>query len=481
MSTTPVAVRVALLAAGDRPLLLDLSGHSRNGGELARLAACVAGALGTVCRPRPKVGLWYRNSFAAVEAFLGVEWSGGTRIPVDPSASSAEAESIFAAAQVDIVLTDVERGGRLRREGLVHDDLRPIAAQPRLTIADYVADDAFMVYPRSVTNGKLFGIPMSYRNWYATVDTSIDLYRSGRYGRWGEASEVFLTAQQLMHGAGCLGAFPFLAMGLPQVIVDAFEAGAVLDAIERHRVTATMFVPAMLNSVVDLLDSRPNAAASLRHVLYGGGPVSGQQIRSAVERIGPALNQVYGRVEGGWPIAILNAADHAAMMGDRPELARSCGRPISEVQVKLRPLAGQPLESGELRVQSAMTSSDYIDTDGWCSLGDVMRVDRDGYLYYEKRVDRMINTGYHVYPDEVEAVIATVEGVGSVLVRGESHPKWGQALVAYVVANTAVASEALIRDIEAALHDRLARYKIPRDIKVVAVLPSLGTAPEVLQ
>ena len=118
-----------------------------------------------------------------------------------------------------------------------------------------------------------------------------------------------------------------------------------------------------------------------------------------------------------------------------------------------------------------MTSRDYIDADGWCSLGDVMRVDGDGYLYFEKRVDRMINTGYHVYPDEVEAVISSVDGVGSVLVRGESHPRWGQMVVAYVVTNQAVTHAALVGSVQAALLHRLAKYKIPREIRVVEALP----------
>jgi len=471
MSVTPAAAREALRGAGNLALVFDRHGRTRSGAELAHQVESIVGALAQACPPRPRVGVWYRNGIAAIEAFLGVEWAGGLRIPVDPGASAAEAEAIFAAAAADIVITDRAHANELRRAALVHDDEHPLDARPR-SPAEYDPDAPYMIYPRSVTGGQLFGITMSYRNWMATIDTNIALYRSGRYGPWDETSEVYLTGQQLMHGTGFLGSFPFLAMGRPQVIIDTFEVATVLDAIERHCVTATMCVPAMLNSLVDALARRPAAGATLRHVLYGGGPMSGEQIRTAVQRIGPALTQVYGRVEGGWPIAMLTIDDHRALLDANPALASSCGRPIAEVQVALRPLPGQAADQGELRVQCAMTSRDYTDADGWCSLGDVMRQDDAGYLYYQRRLDRMINTGYHVYPDEVESVIAGVAGVRAALVRGESHPRWGQMVVAYVVADEAAASHLLVDEVKAALSDRLAKYKIPREIRVVAALPA---------
>jgi acyl-CoA synthetase (AMP-forming)/AMP-acid ligase II len=472
MSTTPYTVRATLLAAADRALLFDRHGRVRRGAEIVQQADCIVGALAQACGPRPRVGLWYRNSLAAIEAFTAVEWAGGVRLPVDPGASAAEAEAIFSAAAVDIVIADREHAAQLQRALIVHDDEQRVAGAARAPMADYDADAPHMIYPRSVSGGRLFGITLSHGNWAATMDTNIALYRSGRYGPWHEPSEVYLTGQQLMHGTGFLGSFPFLAMGLPQVVLDTFEPQAALDAIERHRVTATMCVPAMLQALVDALASRPGAAATLRHVLYGGGPVSGEQIRSALQRIGPALTQVYGRVEGGWPLAMLDIDDHRALLDGHAGLERSCGRPIAEVRVALRPLPGEPAGSGELRVQGATTSRDYTDADGWCSLGDVMRVDEAGYLFYERRLDRMINTGYHVYPDEIESVIAGVMGVDAVHVRGEPHARWGQMVVAYVVPATAMAAGALADDVRRTLQHRLAKYKVPREIRIVEALPA---------
>jgi acyl-CoA synthetase (AMP-forming)/AMP-acid ligase II len=316
------------------------------------------------------VGLWYRNSAAAIEAFLAVEWLGGTRLPVDPVATEAEARAVFAAAKADIVLCDAAHAALLGDLAVVHDNAHPFAAKAQEPIDDLDLNFPFMIYPRAVTDGQLFGVPLSYGNWHAIIDGNVSLYRSGRYGIWDEATEVFLSAQQIMHGTGFLGTFPFLAMGLPQIIAYEFDVTTVLEAIDRYAVTGTMFVPAMLQSFLDKSDQGPSQASSLRHLLYGGGPLTGEQIQRAAERFGPALTQVYGRVEGGWPISILDAEAHRAIQTGNSKLLKSCGRPIAEVDTRLRPLPGMPSDHGELQVRCAMSSSDYVDADGWCRLGD---------------------------------------------------------------------------------------------------------------
>jgi acyl-CoA synthetase (AMP-forming)/AMP-acid ligase II len=329
-----------------------------------------------------------------------------------------------------------------------------------------------MVYPRTVTDGRLFGVPLSYANWAAIIETNIALYRSGRYGRWQEETELFLTAQQIMHGTGFLGTFPFLAMGLPQVLVDTFEATAIVAAAKRHAATATMFVPAMLRSFVEALSAEGRTGLAMRHLLYGGGPTPRADVRAAIDFVGPVLTQVYGRVEGGWPIAILGPEDHAVTHDPSPAAAHSLGRVIAEVEISLRPQPAAGEGVGELLVRSPMTSREYVDPQGWCSLGDVVRRDDRGYLYFERRSDRMINTGYHVYPEEIEAVIASVDGVSRVHVSGEHHPRWGQSIVAHIVPTGAVAELELIDSIRRCVSVRLAKYKVPREFRVVRTLPS---------
>lgn len=128
---------------------------------------------------------------------------------------------------------------------------------------------------------------------------------------------------------------------------------------------------------------------------------------------------------------------------------------------------------GEIAVRSDMTVREFADVDGWCGLGDTGEL-RDGYLYLTGRLDRQINTGYHIYPSEIEDVLRLMPEVSEVLVRGEPDARFGEKVVAYIVAKHSVeqdGTEEIIERIDAALRQRLASYKVPRDYHLVDTLP----------
>ena len=463
-------LREALVAAADRVLLHDMAGGTRTGRQLLDNVDRLAGALLARGHDGGKIGLWYRNSFAAVEAFLAVEWIGGTRVPVDPHAPAAEAGAVFDAAAVAVVLAD-RAHAPLLADALTHDDEAPLLDVPMWPNKIVEDDRTLLLYPRAVEHGRLFGIPVSYANWRATMRTNIALYRSGRYGPWHEAQECFLAAQQIMHGTGFVGAFPFLEMGVPQVLADAFDAARILGAIDRFGVTTTVLVPPIMARVVDLALEQPGSGTSLKHLIYGGAPVAAEEIRRTMRRFGAILTQGYGRIEGGWPIATLGIDEHRAILAGDDRLASSCGRPIEQVKIKLRPVDAA-LDCGELLVAGEMTVGEYTDPDGWCSLGDIMYRDRDGHLFYRGRLDRMINTGYHVYPAEIEAAILAVNGIAAARVRGEADEKRGTTLVADLVLASEVKADAdgVLQRVADALPVRLAKYKIPRRYRIVEAL-----------
>lgn len=467
MTLAGAATRNALSNNPKRILLRDLDGQSRTGGQILSNVDRVAGALLRHCGAGCRIGLWYWNSFAAVEAFLATEWVGGARLPVDPGVPVPEAAAIFHAGKVDAILTDRDHAAEFDIPVLVHDDVAPIEANPVWPGIDFDPDKTLFLYPRAVNNGRLFAIPLSYGNWEATMETNISLFKSGRYGDWTGDDECFLSSQQIMHGTGFMGTFPFLRMGLPQVLARKFDADRILKAVERYGITSTMLVPAMLTKLADAAEKRPEVAKSLRHILYGGGPIHLNEIRRALDRLGDALVQVYGRVEGGWPISILDTNDHQSIANGDDELGASCGRSIREVEIDFRPSLASATDRGELLVRSAMVVGDYADPNGWCSLGDIVRRDKRGYLFHEGRLDRMINTGYHVYPEEIEEAIARVPGVASVKVVGETDEKWGETVVAYLVPGSERDKENLVEIVKEFLEGKLAKYKIPRIFHII--------------
>lgn len=465
------AMREALVEAGERRLLIDETGRSRTGAALLDRVERLAGALldrGLAHRP---VGLFFWNSLAALEAYLAVEWIGGTRVPVDPGAAPEEARGVFAAAGVAGVLCDPAHAGAVEAP-IVHDDDTELPGPPVWPGFTVESGRALLLYPRAVVEGRLMGVPISYEGWDATLDINVRLYRSGGYGPPVKADDCFLTAQQVMHGTAMLGTFPFLRMGMPQVLARRFEPDALLELIAREGVTSSALVSAMVARLAETAERRPGIAPALRRILYGGGVLPAPELRRALRVLGPGLVQLYGRLEGGWPLSVLGAAEHRAIADGDETLAQSCGRPISDTEIRLRPVPGRPAGEGELCVRNRMISESYADADGWCSLGDVMRQDERGYLFFRGRLDRMINTGYHVYPDEIEAAIREAPGIADTRVVGEPRSSGGETLVAYLVPAPNADASALPERVRESLERRLARYKVPREWRVVERLPS---------
>jgi len=464
LSAAPMRSR--LLDTGEQPLLLDLDGRRRGGRELIERVDRLAGALQREGLAGQRVGVWFQNSIAAVEAYLAIEWVGATRVVVDPGAAAAEAQTIFAAAGARGVLADRAHAEQLSGLVLVHEDEQPLADRALQPLEQVPAERPLHLYPRAVQGGELFAIPISYGNWAAIIELNCALYRSGRYGGpWEERSEVILTTQQLLHGTGLLGSFPFLSMGAAQVLMREFEPQRAPEICERFAVTSTGMTSGMLSRLIDVIgDAR---TPSLRRLIYGGGHLPPAQLRRAVETLGPVLVQIYGRLEGGWPLSILDQRDHAEILAGDERRASSCGRPVGgPVELELRPVRDRDAGIGEISTRSPMVVADYADPDGWCALGDLAHLDDDGYLHLDGRLDDMVNTGYHVYPAEIEEALLALPGVQAARVVGEPDIKRGQILAAYVVGQ--LDADAL----SDRLRQRLAAYKVPRRFHLVNELPA---------
>jgi acyl-CoA synthetase (AMP-forming)/AMP-acid ligase II len=468
-------LRSRLLEKGDASVLLDLAGRVRSGRELVERVDRLAGALAGEGLGGKRVGVWYSNCIAAFEAFLAIEWISATRVVLDPAAAPSEADAVFRAAGAKFALADASHAESLQIPAMRHEDDAPSAGPSREPEIGIPAARPLHLYPRAVQGGELFGIPISYGNWAATIDLNSGLYRDGRYGGgWDEADEVFLALQQILHGTGLLGSFPFLSMGLPQVVMPEFDPRLVAGAVERFGVTTTGMTSGMLSQLVNAMGDAH--VGSLKRVIYGGAPLSMEQMHRANDVLGPVLVQIYGRLEGGWPLSILDQDDHAAILSGDGQLGRSCGRVLGEsVEVRLRAVAGRPDGVGEICTRSAMAVEEFSDPDGWCALGDLARLGDDGYLYLEGRLDDMINTGYHVYPAEIREAMLAIPQVREVEVVGEPDAKRGELVVAYVVPSPA-GPRMDAESLRNALGARLAAYKIPRRIHFVDSLPAAREA-----
>ncbi|MEU3838803.1 AMP-binding protein [Streptomyces sp. NPDC028635] len=231
-----------------------------------------------------------------------------------------------------------------------------------------------------------------------------------------------LVATTIAHAAGML-TDAVLEAGGAVVMLDGFEAGQVLETIERERITHLWLLPPLLYQLLDHPRMEHTDTSSLRQVLYGGCQASPARLADAVRRLGPVLMQGYGQNEAGL-ISILSPDDHA-----RVERLRSAGKILDGVEVEIRDPAGNALpdgEHGEIVVRSGMVMQGYwkqpqltaqVLQDGWMHTGDIGFRDGDGYLTVVDRLkDMIVVVGGHVYTTELEDLL-------------NSHPQVRQSAV----------------------------------------------------
>ena len=448
--------RIALRSAQDR-ILVYAGDASYTGSQLDRAVDVLAHDIHERTGGTGEIGLWGWNSAELLVAHLAIERAGLTRVPVDPAAPHTEAVRLFDKTDVDLVLVgpqhhlDIGRPTMELTPDIWSRESAPYA--PRTISGVGVA----LRIIRGVIGEELLAIPLSFDNWEAHMALSERLFRDGTFGQAPGPDACYLTVQQMQYGTGLLGTFPFLRMGLPQVVLDKFDAQRVVEAVNKHAITASFMVPAMVTRIVDALGSdKPDWNLN---ILCGGAPFEFQDLISCLEVL-PQIAQLYGRFEGGWPLTVLSQKDHALIVHGDHSLARSVGRAVDGIELDPRPVAGS--NEAELWVRSACVSRPFSDPDGWCALGDLVTVDDAGYYYLHGRLDGMINSGsFHIYPQEVVAAIrAEFPTVKDVHVEGKPDDRWGEAVSALLTWNGDVTppSDLEFRD---RMGRRLAKYKVP--------------------
>jgi acyl-CoA synthetase (AMP-forming)/AMP-acid ligase II len=195
--------------------------------------------------------------------------------------------------------------------------------------------------------------------------------------------------------------------------------------------------------------------------------------------------QVYGLTEVSGVATELLAEDHrTAVAGDRPERLLSAGRALPECEIRIvDPATLSDLPTGEagevwLRTPQLMkgylgkpeATAEAITEDGWFRSGDIGHLDADGYLYVSDRLKDMIITGgENVYSPEVERVLAEHPAVAEVAVIGVPDPKWGESVKAVVALRPG--TEASETELVEYCRERLAHFKCPKSVDIVAALP----------
>jgi bile acid-coenzyme A ligase len=260
------------------------------------------------------------------------------------------------------------------------------------------------------------------------------------------------------------------------VVLERFDAALVVDLVERHRVTNITATPTMLQRIADLPDIDSRDLSSLVWVLQGAAVIPPSLVHRWIGLIGAErFFMAYGMTEG-LGLTALRADEWLDHTG-------SVGRGFRDTELRIIGPDGAecpPGELGEIYLRSP-TSGLYgymgdapplpVTDDGFASVGDVGRLDAEGYLYIaDRRVDMVVTGGANVYPAEVENALIEHPGVADVVVIGLSDTEWGRRVHA-IIEPVDPADPPPSDDVIAFAKGRLAGYKVPKTVEVVEFIP----------
>jgi long-chain acyl-CoA synthetase len=261
-----------------------------------------------------------------------------------------------------------------------------------------------------------------------------------------------------------------------------FDPEEFLALVQRHRIEHTQMVPTMFTRLLALprqVRERYDLS-SLEGVVHAAAPCPVATKREMIEWLGPIITEYYGGTESGI-VVYCDSAEWLAHPG-------TVGRPMADGAVRILSPEGEELGVGEegevyLRPPSAWPEFTYendpakrasIERDGFVTLGDIGRLDTDGFLYLTDRVkDLVIAGGVNIYPVEIEQCLLTLDGVRDVAVFGVPDADKGEALAAHVEVQPGSALTA--DDVREHVRSRLASYKVPRTVVFDDQLPREDT------
>lgn len=441
-----------------------------------------------------RVGLFCANSEEFASTHLALQKIGAMSTPYNIRLGEPELRHCLTDSDPRVVLVD-EVGADLARGVLPDSDAVVLtvgdcaidcaadfkeavsAAASTAPNVEITPDDLSVMLYTSGTTGRPKGVPRTHRNEHAATVAHII---QARYA----LGEVTLGAMPMYHTMGLRSLLSMIAIGGTFVVQPTFRPDEAIGLIEDSGVTALYLVPTAFWSMINKGGAIERVARSVRKLAFAGAPMSSSLCQQLVETIRP---EVFINHYGSSEIYTFSVADDAAAKPGAAGRAGVFGRwrvvdPIGTTSHEPLPVGVEGEIVIDLRSDEAFAGYwRRPDADaksirnGWYHTGDMGRVDEDGDLWVEGRVDDMVVTGgENVHPVEVEDVLVRHPLVAEVAVVGLPDEQWGQAVTAFVVptddASDPVEFAAALRN-WAKTESGLSAYKIPKAIHIVPTIP----------
>jgi long-chain acyl-CoA synthetase len=402
--------------------------------DAQRDQAIAAGALLAVgAQPGDRVVVALDSSPVMLALVLGALRIGVVPVPVSPLLSAAELNHLIGDAEPLLAFTDTA----MLRAFMDGAPMAEVAPVPRTRPMHYT----------SGTSGRPKGV------WAGVLS---DQEAAAMHDDEGEAwhfsaDDVLLLSSPMHHSAPLRFAAGTLLRGGSVVLLSRFDGAAVADAIDRYRPTTAFMAPSHMQRLFAGEQRKPDLR-SFRLVAHAGEPCPASLKERALEAFPDgSVWEFYGATEGQFTIC--SPAEWRARPGTvgraRPHRQLSVDE-SGQIWCEAPPWARFEYWNDAAKTRNAWRGNAF-------TVGDLGRIDPDGYLFLDgRRDDLVISGGVNVYPAEVEAALAGIEGVESIVVFGAPDERWGARVCAAVVGSVTVAA------LEEAARESLAPFKRPR-------------------
>jgi long-chain acyl-CoA synthetase len=268
------------------------------------------------------------------------------------------------------------------------------------------------------------------------------------------------------------------AFGMDTRLMPRFDAEEFLRIVQDEQIDTVQLVPTMFTRLLALPEDvrRRYDVSSLKVIVHAAAPCPPETKKAMIDWFGPIVHEYYGGSEGGgW--VMHDSAEALAHPG-------TVGRPFLDAEIRILDADKNEVPTGETGLVYGRSPTGWpdftyigndegrrqIEADGFITIGDIGRVDEDGFLYLTDRLNDMIVAGgVNIYPAEIENCLHTLDGVADVAVFGIPDPDLGETVAAHV--QPAPGARLGADDVRRHVRDHLASYKVPKVVVFEEQLP----------
>jgi acyl-CoA synthetase (AMP-forming)/AMP-acid ligase II len=444
-----------------------------------------------------RIAILSYNSNAMAELFFGSQWVGGVVVPLNwrwaiPELLSCVEDctpTILAADQAHVenarhlqqrcpsITTLIYIGAGEVPEGFVDYETLLKTAEP-MADGKFGGDDLALIIYTGGTTGRSKGVMLSHNNIYVNSMSHLE------FDGVGEGFSIVLSGP-MFHISACCRIFTHTFMAVHMVILPQFDAVALMESIQKYRLTSVILISAMAAFVLDHPRFNEFDLSSLKKINYGAAPMPPSLIRRLQEQF-PEVGfyHGYGATEAAGTISTLQPKDHH-LDGPGAQKLRSVGTPTPYLEIRIVDTEGNEVKPGcmgEIAMRGPNVMMGYwnrpeetasVLRNGWYYSGDAGYRDKDNFLYVVDRLkDMIISGGENIYSIEVERAIDLHPAVRQCAVIGIADEKWGESVLAVLSLepNGSISESELI----AHCKESIAGYKCPRRLVVWDELPLSG-------